>query len=79
MPGRDDETGRYRRDYPDEAFLHALREHDGLTAASTVAETVGCEAETARRRLSELAERGHVERLQPSRSIFWRLADEPDE
>lgn len=76
MPDRDDETGQYNEDYADREFIEALRAEDGMTATSTVADAVGCDHDTARRRLDKLAAKGVVERLQPSRSIFWRLADE---
>lgn len=76
MPDRDDDTGQYREDHPDEAFLAALREADGMSSTTAVAEAVGCTHSTAFRRLSELAEDGAVVKIQPSRSVFWRIVED---
>jgi len=72
---RDEDTGRYRAEWPDDAFLDALTDAEDLTSTAAVANAVGCTDPTAYRRLHDLADEGLVEKVQPSRSIFWRPVD----
>jgi DNA-binding IclR family transcriptional regulator len=66
---RDDE-GRFREEYPDEAFLQAI---DELEVASTqnVADEVGCSYDLAYRRLRTLNEKGRVRQDQVGSSFLW--------
>ena len=80
MPGadRDEETGKYTDKYPDEAFLDAIREHDGLPTTPSVAEPVGCNRRTAYNRLKELEEQGDIISQEAGRTLVWMLAEDGD-
>jgi len=72
---RDEDTGQYRAEWSDAAFLDALADAGDLASTTAVADRVGCTETTAYRRLHDLADEGLVEKVQPSRSIFWRAVD----
>ena len=67
---RDDESGRFREQYPAESFLNAVEELDVVTT-SKVAEHVGCSYDLAYRRLNALAEEGQVEKMDVGGSFMW--------
>lgn len=71
---RDDDSGQFRRQYPNEAFLDAL---DGRAFAATtdVAEAVGCSRETAYKTLQRLHDEGRVEKHNVGAAVAWSLAD----
>ena len=71
---RDDQSGQYASNYDDEVFLDALATL-GETGAREVSEEVGCDYDTARRRLRRLAEQGEVDRRQVSSLTLWTVAD----
>ena len=71
---RDDQSGRYASNYDDEVFIDALATL-GETGAREVSEEVGCDYDTARRRLRRLAERGEVDRRQVSSLTLWTVSD----
>ena len=73
----DAETGRFVSKYEDEDFLAAL-ETLGEAGTRAVADEVGCNRDTARVRLTALAEQGAVERREIAGAILWSLdvADE---
>lgn len=67
---RNDESGQYAAKYADEDFLDAL---DALGEATTreVAEHVGADHDTARRRLNALADEDRVGRRKVAATILW--------
>ena len=73
----DAETGRFVSKYEDEDFLAAL-ETLGEAGTRAVADEVGCNRDTARVRLTALAEQGDIERREIAGAILWSLdvADE---
>lgn len=71
----DPETGRFVSKYPDEAFLGALDEL-GATGTGEIAREVGCNRETARVRLADLAESGVLDRRRVGNTILWSVSDE---
>lgn len=71
---RDDESGRFREEYPTEAFMKAVEESDVATT-SKVAERVGCSYDLAYRRLNTLSENGKVERTDVGGSFVWARTD----
>lgn len=75
MPERDEDTGQYQPDYPDDAFLDALDQLGGSALTPEVSEVVGCDQATANRRLRQLEDAGLVERRQPQQTILWSLGD----
>jgi predicted transcriptional regulator len=66
----DPETGRFVSKYPDEAFVDALREL-GETGTGEIAREVGCNRETARVRLTDLGERGVLDRRRVGNTTLW--------
>lgn len=80
-PDRDrDESGQYVTTYPDTAFLHAIREMDGLPGTGEIAAAVGCSHDLARRRLRELEEKEKVNAETVGNAVVWSLVDgETDE
>lgn len=71
---RDEESGKFREQYPTELFLTALAEHDLATTAK-VAEYVGCSYDLAYRRLNMLAEEGQVQKSEVGGSFVWSESD----
>ena len=73
----DAETGRFVSKYDDAAFLDVLADA-GEVGTRAVAEEVDCNRDTARVRLTALAEQGAVERREIAGAILWSLdvADE---
>lgn len=71
---RDDESGRFREQYPTEAFLKAVEELDVATT-SKVAERVGCSYDLAYRRLNTLAEDEKLEKTDVGGSFVWARMD----
>ncbi|PSP88551.1 transcriptional regulator [Halobacteriales archaeon QS_4_69_34] len=70
-----DEGGKFREQYPEEAFVRAVAE---LPVASTqnVADEVGCSYDLAYRRLPRLEDEGKIEHESVGRSFVWVLTDE---
>jgi predicted transcriptional regulator len=66
----DPETGRFVSKYPDEAFVDALRQL-GETGTGEIARKVGCNRETARVRLADLAADGVLDRRRVGNTILW--------
>ena len=71
---RDEDTGQFTENYPATAFTDAL---DGVGTATTaeVADMVGCDRDTAYRRLRTLADAGNVERREVGNSLLWSIPD----
>lgn len=73
-PDRNDETGQYTEEYPDESFLEAVSELDPATT-SRVAEMVGCSYDLAYRRLQDLNENEALTRIRVGGSFVWKIND----
>ena len=69
-PDRDEETGRFSKEYPEEVFLRAVSELE-MATTSKVAERVGCSYDLAYRRLLELEESGDVGKKEAGSSFIW--------
>ena len=67
---RNDETGQYGKEYPNEAFLEAVQEHEPA-ATSEVAEAVGIARRNAHYRLEKLADAGRVTKKKVGNSLVW--------
>lgn len=72
---RDEGSGRFTDSYAPEAFLEALRELGGAAGTRDVAEEVGCNRETARRRLTDLERHGKVTRSTVGDAYLWSLVE----
>ena len=72
MPGnRDDKTGKYTKQFPDEAFLNAVSALDTPTTTN-VANHVGCSYDLAYRRLHEYFEAGKIGRVEVGNTFLWQ-------
>lgn len=80
VPGadRDRETGEFTDKYPEDAFLDAVRDHDGLPTTPSVADAVGCNRRTAYNRLTDLESRGDVASQEAGRTLVWTLVNGGD-
>jgi GTP-sensing pleiotropic transcriptional regulator CodY len=65
-----DDGGRFSEQYPDEAFVEAVRTLD-VASTSNVADRVGCSYDLAYRRLGELESAGDVRSESVGRSFVW--------
>lgn len=67
---RDEETGKFREQYPTESFLTAVDEL-GIATTAKIAERIGCSYDLAYRRLNTLAEEGQVTKSDVGGSFVW--------
>lgn len=67
---RDEESGQYTEKYPSSAFVEAL-DDVGTATTADVADAVGCDQDTAYRRLRTLAEEGRIEQQKVGNSLLW--------
>lgn len=76
-----DEDGQYTARVTEDDVFHTLREYpDPVVTAPELAETVDVSAETVRRHLSALHDRGFVERKTVgARAVVWWIPEADDE
>jgi len=67
---RDEDSGKFREQYPTESFLRAVNELD-MATTSNVAESVGCSYDLAYRRLNMLVEDGQLAKVEVGGSFVW--------
>lgn len=72
---RDEESGQFTPEFPDEDFVDAAR---GGTTTSDVADAVGCKYRTAYARLTDLEDEGRVTSQKVGNSLLWDAVDGPD-
>ena len=70
---RDDDSGRYTREYDDNEFIEAVKTL-GMPSTKEVAEEVGCSYTLAYHRLMELAEQGKLQDNVIGNSFAWTTA-----
>lgn len=70
---RDEESGRFTEEYPEEEFIQALEE---LGSAGTVdiSNYVGCDRRTAYLKLQSLEEENKVTSQKVGNALLWELA-----
>lgn len=79
MSNRDrGDSGQYRPEYTDEAFLDAVRENEPATT-SEIAAAVGCVRQSADYRLRQLREEGLVTNKKVGPSLVWMLEEGTDD
>ena len=71
MGERDDKTGKYTDEYPEEAFLNTIREADQMLGTGEIAKSVGCAHDTAYKRLQELEEDNVLGSQKVGNTIVW--------
>ena len=74
MGERDDKTGQYTDEYPEEAFLDAIRNADQMLGTGEIADSVGCAHDTAYKRLQKLEEEGVIVSQKVGNTIVWSIA-----
>jgi hypothetical protein len=67
---RDEDSGRFTEQYPEEAFLDAV-ERFGTATTTEIAEEVGCSYDLAYRRLNALVDEEKVQRKEFGSSFVW--------
>jgi len=67
---RDEDSGKFTKQYPREAFLQAVNTLENATTARVAAE-VGCSYDLAYRRLKKLEEEESVTRTEIGSSFVW--------
>lgn len=70
---RDEDSGKYTEQYPEEAFLEAVEQLETATTTG-IAEEVGCSYDLAYRRLNTLFDEGEVQREEIGPSFVWSTA-----
>lgn len=71
---RDPDKGQFQAEYTDTEFLeavHELQAGDSPPSTSNIANHISCNRETARRRLTELAEQQKLQKLEIGNSFAW--------
>jgi len=67
---RDEESGKLSEQYPDDAFLQAVKKYEPASTME-VADAVGCSRRNADVRLKRLAEEGAVRSKLVGNSLTW--------
>lgn len=67
---RDEDSGKYTREYEDEEFLKAVETHE-MPSTAQVAEVVGCSYTLSYHRLNKLQSEGKVQRITVGNSFAW--------
>jgi hypothetical protein len=71
---RDEETGRFKREFPLSSFLDEVDTLDPATTTD-VADAIGCSYDLAYRRLKELEDSGDVEAQQVGNTFIWTTSN----
>lgn len=76
MPGkdRDEDSGEYVATYSDEAFLSAVERLGPDVGTQAVTDEVGCDRDTAYRRLRALEKDGELESRKVGMARLWSIA-----
>jgi GTP-sensing pleiotropic transcriptional regulator CodY len=75
MTGKDrDDSGKYTTSYSDEAFLTAVGDLGPAVGTQAVADEVGCDRDTAYRRLSTLEENGALTSRKVGMARLWTVS-----
>lgn len=76
MPGEDrDNSGKYVTTYTDEAFLRAVQKLGPNAGTQAVADEVGCDRDTAYRRLRSLEDADKLESRKVGMARLWTSPD----
>lgn len=72
---RDETSGQFAAVYEERAFLDAIRERGGMASTRQTADAVGCDKDTAYRRLRSLVEEGELDSENIGNTILWSVRD----
>ena len=70
---RDEETGEFKQEYDDAAFIKVIKQLD-LASTKQVSEEVGCSYTLAYHRLKELSSQGEIKQVDVGNSFAWIIA-----
>jgi DeoR/GlpR family transcriptional regulator of sugar metabolism len=70
-----DENDGHWQKYPRDLFIQILKNKDGEATTTEITDEAGCSNETTRRKMSELEDRGVVEKREIGTVFVWRFAD----
>lgn len=74
MPGKDrDASGKYTTSYLDDEFLAAVDELGPEVGTQAIAEEVGCNRDTAYRRLRSLEDSGELQSRKVGMARLWTI------
>jgi cytosine/adenosine deaminase-related metal-dependent hydrolase len=71
---RDEESGKFTEEYPEEDFLQAIEEL-GSSGTTEISEYVGCDRRTAYLKLQSLEEKGEVRNQKVGNALLWELSN----
>ena len=71
---RDDESGRYTTTYPREDFLNAVKKLGPSVGTQAIADAVGCNRDTAYRRLRDIEKEGAIESRKVGMARLWSIS-----
>lgn len=72
---RDRESGQYTETYPRDDFLTALEERGPDVGTQEIADIVGCNRDTAYRRLRDLEEENEIESRKIGMVRLWSISN----
>lgn len=75
---RDEDSGRFKAEYPPEEVFAAIREVGGRAATREIADYIGSSREAAYMKLQRMEERGEVESQKVGTNRMW-MAPEDEE
>lgn len=73
---RNGESGQYTTVYEDAEFIQAIRDRGGMASTRQVADAVGCDKDTAYRRLRSLRESDEIESEDIGNTMLWTIEEE---
>lgn len=76
MRERDEDTGRYSEAYPQEAFLEAIRHGEEPVSTGEIAREVGCDHDTAYKRLRVMENQSLIESRKIGNTLVWSISSE---
>ena len=76
MPERDEDTGRYTAEYSIESFKEAIRGLGRDASTKAIADEVGCEYDTAYKKLTRMESAGHVTGRKIASARLWEIEDD---
>ena len=75
---RNEDSGKFTPKYQDSEFTDAVADLSDHPTTSDVAREVGCDHDTARRRLNRLADDGRVDRTMIAATIVWSVVEDSE-
>jgi hypothetical protein len=81
MPGaeRDDQTGQFATTYPDSAAVDAIADAGGAATTQEVADALGCNRETAYKKLVRLEDSSRVGSRKVGNARLWMTDSESED